>query len=111
MDYSPGMKVWVDYRADGQWDYGGAWGTFDADGNPNEATTYLNPFTTGAMIGKLGSTVFLLGKEKLNYVPPGSGLLEIRINDGDVSMDGTVTRPEYVEDNKGTMAVRVILTK
>ncbi len=113
----PGTKIWIDYWANGAWTYRtvGAnpssvpW--FSANGDP--VLTNATGFPTGAMVGRVGSgPSFLLGKQKWNYSPPGTGQLMMAMNDdsGPGFPPGSSSPSGYV-GNGGSMTVRVILAR
>lgn len=104
INYSPGDKLWFDFRADGMWSASvQQYGYYDAGGDA----------AGGDLIGKVGGTAnpaandgseFHIGKRLVNYQPAGSGMVYLRI--GDRKDD-----PVYFTDNDGLMTVRVVLTR
>ncbi len=113
----PGMKCWIDYRADGKWSYGqddaGNTIYLDADGHIGYTNYNTTGFPWGSVLGKFGSSpTVLMGKEKLNYLPNGQGQLFLAMNDGENGPgSAAASNGVFFADNAGKLAVRVILTR
>jgi hypothetical protein len=102
----PGAKVWIDSRADGSWTYLTTANTFfDANGNPQ--LTNATGFPTGALLGQIGGSMFMMGKDKWNYPPPSTGTLYLAMND---DAGPGFNRPGYL-GNRGVQDVRVIIAR
>lgn len=118
IDYSPGDKLWFDFRTDGLWSINGQLiPSVDADGD-NTQPMPPNGIPYGRLTGKLsGGPVFEIGKSKVNYQPPGSGRLKLIFNDSSASDPNNTlglsqaTLDERWQDNTGFQMVRVILTR
>lgn len=95
---APGDKLWIDYRADGEWTLTPNWdSTTDADGL---ASLNNDGFRLGSMIGKIDNgNAFFLGKQKWNFPPPNSGQLYMKCND------------YYYVDNVGVVTARIIVAR
>ena len=121
LEITPGEKLWIDYRADGVWNHCSPLENkpdCNADGDMDMGLSSTNGFPAAAMIGKIGSTTMILGIEKQNFVPPATGPLSFMCNDGGnfgypgVLRDGTIPADTLAwQDNRGTMTVRVIITR
>lgn len=104
-------KIWIDYRSDGSWSWGNGPNApmVDANGdsNPINNGSPYDGFPMGAMVGKIGANgpIFLLGKEKWNFIPPGTGELFIMFADSD--QNGSAD-PRVWSDNTGSQTVRVV---
>lgn len=113
---APGDKVWIDFRADGQWTNFSSNASFrdtffDGDGQPDKTNSL--GFPVSSMIGKTSTSApFLLGKRQWNFPPPGTGTLFLAMND-DVSgptMQPAAPPPGYAF-NQGVQLVRVIVAR
>jgi hypothetical protein len=106
LQISPGVKVWIDTRADGSWTYLTSAPTFfNANGDPN--LTNATGFPTGALLGQVGTSMFMLGVSKWNYPPPATGALGLAMND---DAGPGFNRSGYI-GNRGFQSVRVIVTR
>lgn len=118
IDYSPGDKLWFDFRSDGLWSINGQLiSSVDADGDGRQPLP-PNGIPLGRLTGKLSAgPVFEIGKSKVNYQPPGSGRLKLIFNDSTASDPNNTlhlsqqTLDERWQDNTGYQVVRVILTR
>lgn len=109
LNVTPGDKIWIDYRADGNWSIETTFcGYTNANGNSGYTA---NGFLCGAMIGRMGSGApFLLGDHQWNMTPPGLGTLQLMMNEADFSLPPAQQQALYV-DNGGIMAVRIIVSR
>lgn len=97
LDIAPGTKIWIDYRADGQWVVGNS--MVDADGLVND---FVGSSPRGSLMGKVGnSQPFTLGKQQWNFVPPGTGQLSLICNDD----------PSAYSKNSGLVNVRIVIAQ
>ncbi|MBS2004905.1 MAG: hypothetical protein JST44_25565 [Cyanobacteria bacterium SZAS LIN-5] len=107
LDVQPGDKIWIDMRADGEWNTFPSQQTqgTDADGYVGTQVPWNN-LPGSSMIGTLdnGAHMFLLGKQQWNMVPPTSGKLSMMMN------DDTKSAACYA-DNTGVMNVRIIIAR
>lgn len=118
INYSPGDKLWFDFRTDGLWSINGQLiPSVDADGD-NTRPLPPNGIPYGRLTGKLSNgPVFEIGKSKVNYQPPGSGRLKLIFNDSSASDPTNTlnlsqqTLDERWQDNTGFQMVRVILSR
>lgn len=103
---SPGCKVWIDSRANGQWTFLTTAPTFySANGDPSNINA--TGFPTGALLGNVGSSTFMLGTSKLNYQLPSSGPMGVAMND---DAGPGANRPGYI-GNRGEQVVRIIVAR
>ncbi len=110
---SDGDKIYIDYKADGSWQNGvGSLVPSNADGANSKA--YDDSIEKqGYMIGKLGSTEFLMGKSQQMVLAPSGQSGELLIANfmkGGPSSKDTKVRKAY-KNNKGTMDVRIIVVR
>ena len=106
LQVSPGVKIWIDARAEGSWTFLTTADTFyNANGDPQNINA--TGFPTGALLGQVGNTMFMLGTSKWNYPPPATGAFSMAMND---DAGPGFNRPGYI-GNRGFQAVRVIIAK
>jgi hypothetical protein len=102
---SSGQKIWIDTNASGSWSVGGVppYPAIDANGyagaNVNGGPLVSAP--GGSLVGKVGTAgpPFLVGDDRYNYPPAGTGALAMIINDG------------FMPDNTGAQMVRIIIVQ
>lgn len=117
IDVKPEYRLWIDCKDDCMWTVGvretdnlPTWS--DADGRVYRKLHEENIMCLLGMIGNNHS--FFVGRHLWNAIAPGTGRLRLICNDGAVSLGGMPPEgldKKVCQDNRGSMTVRVIVTK
>lgn len=102
----PSDKLWIDTRTDNRWTHDSGNPRFTAEGEG--AASGPNGLPLGRLLGKVGSRVFAIGKEQLNFPSPASGELLLLMNDSGLDASGVVQDPLAWSENRGVVSARII---
>jgi len=117
VEIKPDYRLWIDCKDDCMWSIGvrdtdklPTWS--DADGR---STRKLHEENIMCLLGMVGDNhSFFVGRHLWDAIAPGTGRLHLICNDGPQALGAMPLKgfePKFVPDNRGTMVVRVFVTK